>query len=75
MSSDHQIHFGGPLTTGPPASGEHPLHNETHDKRPAAVSERYWQLFNDPGLTPPGDTPAGPSQVSPEAFRDLAHQV
>uniref|UniRef100_A0A804JKV1 Lipoxygenase n=1 Tax=Musa acuminata subsp. malaccensis TaxID=214687 RepID=A0A804JKV1_MUSAM len=75
MSSDHQIHFGGPLTTGPPASGEHPLHNETHDKRPAAVSERYWQLFNDPGLTPPGDTPAGPSQVSPEAFHDLAHQV
>ncbi|XP_009388053.2 uncharacterized protein LOC103974878 [Musa acuminata AAA Group] len=75
MSSDQRIHFGGPSTTGLPASGEHPLRDETHDERPAAVSERYWQLFNDPGLSPPGDTPAGPSQVPPEAFHDLTHQV
>ncbi|XP_064992509.1 uncharacterized protein LOC135629243 [Musa acuminata AAA Group] len=55
--------------------GEHPPHDETHDECPAAASERYWQLFNDPGLSPPNGVPTGPSPVSPEAFRDLAHQV
>nr|XP_009387188.1 PREDICTED: uncharacterized protein LOC103974149 [Musa acuminata subsp. malaccensis] len=75
MSSDQRIHLGGPSTAGLPTPGEHPPHDETRDERPAAVSERYWQLFNDPGLSPPNGAPAGPSSVSPEAFHDLPHQV
>ncbi|XP_065007551.1 uncharacterized protein LOC135638366 [Musa acuminata AAA Group] len=75
MSSDQRIHLDGSSAAELPALGEHPPHDETHDERPAAVSERYWRLFNDPGLSPPGGAPVGPSQVSPEAFHDLAHQV
>ena len=75
MSGDQRIRLGGSSTTELPALGEHPPHNEIHDDRPAAVSERYWRLFNDPSLSPPDGAPAGPSSVSPEAFHDLAHQV
>ena len=73
MSSDHQIYPGGSSNAELPALGER--RDETRDERPAAVSERYWRLFNDPGLSPPGGAPADSSQVSPEAFHDLAHQV
>ena len=75
MSSHQRIHFGEPLAAGLPTPGEHPSHEESRDERPAAASERYWQLFNDPGLSPPDGAPAGPPPVSPEAFHDLAHQV
>ncbi|XP_065033846.1 uncharacterized protein LOC135666203 [Musa acuminata AAA Group] len=73
MSSDQQIYPGGSSNAELPALGER--RDETHDERPAAVSERYWRLFNNPGLSPPGGAPANSSQVSPEAFHDLAHQV
>ena len=73
MSSDQQIYPGGSSNAELPALGER--RDETRDERPAAVSERYWRLFNDPGLSPPGGAPADSSQVSPEAFHDLAHQV
>ena len=73
MSGDQRIHLSGSSNAELPALGER--RDETHDERPAAVSERYWRLFNDPGLSPPGGAPADPSQVSPEAFHDLAHQV
>ena len=73
MSGDQRIHLGGSSNTELPALGEQ--RDETHDERLAAVSERYWRLFNDPGLAPPDGAPADPSQVPPEAFHDLAHQV
>ncbi|XP_064955561.1 uncharacterized protein LOC135607549 [Musa acuminata AAA Group] len=75
MLGDQRIHLGESSTAGLPASGEHPPQDEARDECPAAVSERYWRLFNDPGLSPPDGAPAGPSSVSPEAFHDLAHQV
>ena len=39
------------------------------------TSERYWCLFNDPGLLPPESAPSVPLPVSSEAFQDLALQV
>ncbi|XP_065039424.1 uncharacterized protein LOC135673957 [Musa acuminata AAA Group] len=65
MSGDQRIHLGESSTAGLPASGEHPPHGEARNERPAAVSERYWQLFNDPGLSPPDGAPAGPSSRTP----------
>ena len=41
---------------------------------PASTPDRYWSLFNDLGLSPPGLT-TGPSAVSPEAFLNLTKQV
>ena len=57
------------------ASGDHPPHGGHHDEHPATTSERYWQIFNDPGLSPPDGAPADSTPVSPEAFQDLARQV
>ena len=77
MSSDQQIHSGEPAAMGSRPINtpeEHPLRDEPRDEHPATTSERYWRLFNDPGLSPP-DVPVGPPPVSPEAFHDLAHQV
>ncbi|XP_065023311.1 uncharacterized protein LOC135649130 [Musa acuminata AAA Group] len=75
MSGDQRVHPSESSPARFPASGEHPPHDGARDERPAAVAERYWQLFNDPGLTPPDGAPAGLPSVSPEAFHDLAHQV
>ncbi|XP_009389876.1 uncharacterized protein LOC103976409 [Musa acuminata AAA Group] len=77
MSTDQQIRFGEPTATGsrPVETPEdHPSREELRDERPAAITERYLRLFNDPGLSPP-DAPVGPPSVSPEAFHDLSHQV
>ncbi|XP_064979371.1 uncharacterized protein LOC135620366 [Musa acuminata AAA Group] len=77
MSTDQRIHLGEPPATGSrpvETPGDHPPREELREERPATTSERYWRLFNDPGLSPP-DIPIGPPSVLPEAFHDLAHQV
>ena len=77
MSNDQQIHSGEPAAMGscPVSTPEDdPPRDELRDKCPATTSERYWRLFNDPGLSPP-DAPVGPPPVSPETFHDLVHQV
>ncbi|XP_065035979.1 uncharacterized protein LOC135671747 [Musa acuminata AAA Group] len=78
MSSDPQAHSDEPPairshTTD--ATEENPQQEGIRDERPAATSERYWRLFNDPGLSPPVANPGGPSPVPPEALYDLTHQV
>ncbi|XP_064950563.1 uncharacterized protein LOC135604834 [Musa acuminata AAA Group] len=78
MSSDQQAHSDEPPAVRPhttDATEEHPQQEGVRDERPDAISERYWRLFNDPGLSPPIANPGGPSPVPPEAFYDLTHQV
>ncbi|CAD5185007.1 unnamed protein product [Musa acuminata subsp. malaccensis] len=78
MSSDHPIGSDEPTTKGSHlirALGEHPSHGDLRDEHPATTSERYWRIFNDPGLSPLDGAPADPSPVSSEAFHDLTHQV
>ncbi|CAL9113057.1 unnamed protein product [Musa textilis] len=58
---------------GAPAGGS--PHNDPRAEDPVATTERYWRLFNDPGLLPPGVAATNPSPVSAEAFQDLTHQV
>ncbi|XP_065041629.1 uncharacterized protein LOC135675404 [Musa acuminata AAA Group] len=64
---------GGPYPVE--ASGERPPLRGTRDEGPAMASERYWRIFNDPGLSPPDGAPVNSSPVSPEAFHDLTHQL
>ncbi|XP_065012782.1 uncharacterized protein LOC135641352 [Musa acuminata AAA Group] len=78
MSGDHPIGSDEPATEGLHpigASGEHPPHRDLRDEHLAMTSERYWQIFNDPCLSPSDGTPADPSPVSSEAFHDLTHQI
>ncbi|XP_065039408.1 uncharacterized protein LOC135673936 [Musa acuminata AAA Group] len=78
MSRDHRdgrvgLTIGGPYATE--GTRELPPLQEPRDERPATASERYWRIFNDPGLLPPEGGPGNPSPVSSEAFYDLTHQV
>ena len=78
MSMDHQVDSNEPMVGGSHpigASGEHPPLEGSHDERPAMISECYWRIFNDPGLSPPDGALADPSPVSSKAFHDLTHQV
>ena len=78
MSGDHPSGSDEPTTERShptEASGEHPPHGDHRDEHPATTSERYWRIFNDPGLSPPDGAPADSTPVSSEAFQDLAHQV
>ncbi|THU58544.1 hypothetical protein C4D60_Mb03t15470 [Musa balbisiana] len=56
------------------APGEHTPHGGPRDEHPAATSEHYWRLFNDPGLSPLEGPFVDPSPVSSEAIQDLAQQ-
>ncbi|THU69397.1 hypothetical protein C4D60_Mb08t13980 [Musa balbisiana] len=78
MSRDQQIDLDEPAPEGPHPRmvlGEHPSRDEPRDELPAATTERYWRLFNDPGLSPLAGLPTDPSPMSSEAFQDLALQV
>ncbi|THU45729.1 hypothetical protein C4D60_Mb02t21060 [Musa balbisiana] len=78
MSRDHQIDSVEPTAEGSRpigASGEHSPHEGPRNEHPTTTSERYWRIFNDPGLSSPDATSADPSLVPPEAFQDLAHRV
>lgn len=78
MSGDPQIDPDVPPTEGSLLMGtpaEHPPRDGQWADDPITTSERYWRLFNDPGLLPPEGVPSVPSPVSTEAFQDLAHQV
>ncbi|URD77573.1 Retrotransposon protein [Musa troglodytarum] len=57
------------------ASAEASLPSRPRMDDPVSTSERYWRLFNDPGLLPPEVVPATPFPVTAEAFRDLTQQV
>nr|XP_009392441.1 PREDICTED: uncharacterized protein LOC103978387 [Musa acuminata subsp. malaccensis] len=78
MSRDHltdpdEVPAEGRFFMGAPT--KHPSRNEPRANDPAMTSERYWRLFNDPGLLPAEGAPSVPSPVSSEAFQDLALQV
>ncbi|XP_065007972.1 uncharacterized protein LOC135638651 [Musa acuminata AAA Group] len=62
-------------STGHPSvgPGDQPLPILRDERIPASMPYRYWHLFNDPELSPPGLT-MGPSVVSPEAFLGLTKQ-
>ena len=78
MSRDPQTDTNEPPTEGSFLTGApvaRPPHERPQADDLAATSERYWRLFNDPGLLPPEGTPSVPAPVSTEALQDLAHQV
>ncbi|CAL9083708.1 unnamed protein product, partial [Musa textilis] len=56
-------------------SAEAPFPSRPWRDDPAATSERYWSLFNDPGLHPPDGVSPIPPPVTAEAFQDLSQQV